>query len=64
LISIRRRPSRWLGLGNREVGDFAGTCSSVGGRVALVGGVNRVHLCNGVTTVLQGPKAGLELRKG
>ena len=46
-----------------EVGDFAGTYSSVGGGFALVGGVNGVHLRNekGVTIVLQGPKAGLEL---
>ena len=47
----------------REVGDFAGTYRSVGGGFALVGGVNGVHLRNekGVTIVLQGPKAGLEL---
>jgi hypothetical protein len=47
----------------REVGDFAGTYSSVGGGFALVGGVNGVHLRNekGVTIVLRGPKAGLEL---
>ncbi|MGY4504970.1 hypothetical protein ACVWYH_008927 [Bradyrhizobium sp. GM24.11] len=47
----------------REVGDFAGTYSSVGGGFALVGGVSGVHLRNekGVTIVLQGPKAGLEL---
>ncbi|MBR0789343.1 hypothetical protein JQ631_09695 [Bradyrhizobium manausense] len=47
----------------RDVGDFAGTYSSVGGGFALVGGVNGVHLRNekGVTIVLQGPKAGLEL---
>lgn len=47
----------------REVGDFAGIYSSVGGGFALVGGVSGVHLRNekGVTIVLQGPKAGLEL---
>jgi len=47
----------------REVSDFAGTYSSVGGGFALVVGVNGVHLRNekGVTIVLQGPKAGLEL---
>jgi len=47
----------------REVGDFAGTYSSVGGGFALVGGLNGVHLRNekGVNIVLQGPKAGLEL---
>jgi hypothetical protein len=49
--------------GIREVGDFAGTYSSVGGGFALVGGVNGVHLRNekGVTIVLQGPKAGMEV---
>ncbi|RXG91958.1 hypothetical protein [Bradyrhizobium zhanjiangense] len=49
--------------GIREVSDFAGTYSSVGGGFALVGGVSGVHLRNekGVTMVLQGPKAGLEL---
>ncbi|SFV13203.1 hypothetical protein SAMN05192541_119121 [Bradyrhizobium arachidis] len=49
--------------GIRDVSDFAGTYSSVGGGFALVGGVNGVHLRNekGVTIVLQGPKAGLEL---
>ena len=49
--------------GIRDVGDFAGSYSSVGGGFALVGGVNGVHLRNekGVTIVLQGPKAGLEL---
>ena len=47
--------------GIREVSDFAGTYSSVGGG-ALVGGVGGVHLRNqkGVTMVLQGPKAGME----
>lgn len=49
--------------GIREVSDFAGTYSSVGGGGALVGGLGGVHLRNekGVTIVLQGPKAGLEL---
>ena len=49
--------------GIREVSDFTGTYSSVGGGFALVGGVNGVHLRNqkGVTIVLQGPKAGLEV---
>jgi hypothetical protein len=48
--------------GIRDIGDFAGPYSSVGGGTALVGGVNGVHLRNdkGVTMVLQGPKAGLE----
>ena len=49
--------------GIREVADFAGTYSSVGGGFALVGGVNGVQLRNekGVTIQLQGPKAGIEL---
>jgi hypothetical protein len=49
--------------GIRDVGDFAGTYSSVGGGFALVGGVNGVHLRNekGVTIILRGPKAGLEV---
>jgi len=49
--------------GIHEISDFAGTYSSVGGGFALVGGVSGVHLRNekGVTMVLQGPKAGLEL---
>ena len=49
--------------GIREIGDFAGTYSSVGGGGALIGGLSGVHLRNdkGVTMVLQGPKAGLEL---
>ncbi|MCP3467635.1 MULTISPECIES: hypothetical protein [unclassified Bradyrhizobium] len=49
--------------GIREVKDFTGTYSSVGGGFALVGGVNGVHLRNekGVTIVLQGPKAGMEV---
>lgn len=48
--------------GIRDIGDFAGTYSSVGGGAALIGGVNGVHLRNekGVTMVLQGPKAGVE----
>ncbi len=49
--------------GIREIGDFVGNYSSVGGGVALIGGINGVQLRNdkGVTMVLQGPKAGLEL---
>jgi hypothetical protein len=49
--------------GIRDVSDFAGTYSSVGGGFALVGGVNGVHLRNekGVTIILQGPKVGLEV---
>jgi hypothetical protein len=48
--------------GIREIGDFAGKYSSVGGGAALIGGINGVQLRNdkGVTMVLQGPKAGLE----
>ncbi|WP_430642516.1 hypothetical protein [Bradyrhizobium frederickii] len=49
--------------GIRDVSDFAGTYSSVGGGFALVGGANGVQLRNekGVNMVLRGPKAGLEL---
>jgi hypothetical protein len=48
--------------GIREVSDFAGTYSSVGGGIALIGGINGAQLRNdkGVTMVLQGPKAGVE----
>jgi hypothetical protein len=48
--------------GIRDVSDFAGHYSSVGGGAALVGGINGVHLRNdkGVVMVLGGPKAGLE----
>jgi hypothetical protein len=48
--------------GIRQVSDFAGSYSSVGGGGALVGGAGGIHLGNekGVTIDLQGPKAGLE----
>jgi hypothetical protein len=48
--------------GIRQVSDFAGTYSSVGGGGAFVGGIGGVHLANerGVTIALQGPKAGME----
>ena len=48
--------------GIRQVSDFAGTYSSVGGGGALVGGFGGVQLGNakGVTIALQGPKAGME----
>lgn len=56
------RLSGWAS-GIRNVADFAGTYSSVGGGFAFVGGLNGSHLRNerGVTIVLQGPKAGLEV---
>jgi hypothetical protein len=46
----------------REIGDFAGSYSSVGGGAALVGGIHGAQLRNekGVMMVLRGPKAGLE----
>jgi hypothetical protein len=55
------RLERWAS-SIRQVNDFAGTYSSVGGGGALVGGVGGVHLTNenGVTIDLQGPKAGME----
>src|SRR6187399_3072908 len=48
--------------GIRQVSDFAGTYSSVGGGGAFVGGVGGVQLGNekGVKIALQGPKAGME----
>jgi hypothetical protein len=48
--------------GIREVSDFAGTYSAVGGGGALVGGAGGVHLTNekGVAIALKGPKAGME----
>ncbi|OPY95665.1 hypothetical protein A5906_06690 [Bradyrhizobium sacchari] len=59
--SVGRFEGRASGI--REVADFSGTYSSVGGGFALVGGINGIQLRNekGVTLVLQGPKAGLEL---
>jgi len=59
--SVGRFEGRASGI--REVSDFAGTYSSVGGGFALVGGINGVQLRNekGVTLTLQGLKAGLEL---
>jgi hypothetical protein len=49
--------------GIREIGDFAGSYSSLGGGAAFIGGVSGVHLRNdkGVTLVLRGPKAGVEV---
>ena len=48
--------------GIRQVSDFAGTYSSVGGGGAFVGGIGGVHLANekGVTIALQGLTAGME----
>src|SRR6185295_12244162 len=48
--------------GIRQVGDFAGTYSSVGGGGAFVGGFGGVQLGNekGVKIGLQGPRAGME----
>ena len=48
--------------GIRQVSDFAGTYSSVGGGGAFVGGVGGVHLANekGVRVALQGLRAGME----
>ncbi len=48
--------------GIRQVGDFAGTYSSVGGGGAFVGGVGGVQLGNekGVKIALEGPRAGME----
>ena len=48
--------------GIRQVSDFAGTYSSVGGGGAFVGGFGGVQLGNekGVKIALQGPRAGME----
>jgi len=48
--------------GIRQVGDFAGTYSSVGGGGAFAGGFGGVQLGNekGVKIALRGPKAGME----
>ena len=48
--------------GIRDVGDFAGTYSSVGAGGAFVGGFGSVHLRNdkGVTIELQGTNVGME----
>ena len=48
--------------GIRQVSDFAGTYSSVGGGGAFAGGFGGVQLGNekGVKIALQGPKAGME----
>lgn len=48
--------------GIRQVGDFAGTYSSVGGGGTFVGGFGGVQLGNekGVKISLQGPRAGME----
>lgn len=45
--------------GIREVSDFAGAYSSVGGGAALIDGA-QLRNDKGVTMVLQGPKAGVE----
>jgi hypothetical protein len=48
--------------GIREVSDFAGTYSSVGGGGAFVGGFGGIQLANenGVKIGLKGPRAGME----
>jgi hypothetical protein len=48
--------------GIKEVGDFAGSYSSVGAGGALVGGAGGVRVENekGVVITLRGPKAGME----
>ena len=48
--------------GLREISDFPRAYNSVGGGVALIGGINGAHLHDDrvFTMVLQVPKAGLE----
>jgi hypothetical protein len=58
--SIGRLDGRAKGL--REVSDFTGTYSAVGGGGALAGGIGGVRLGNekGVVLELRGPRAGME----
>ena len=58
--SLTRLEGRAIGL--REIGDFAGVYSSVGGGSALVVGAGAVHLRNekGVSLELIGLRAGME----
>ena len=58
--SVSRFEGRASGI--RQVSDFAGTYSSVGGGGALLGGVGGIQLGNekGVVIELRGPKAGVE----
>jgi hypothetical protein len=58
--SIGRLAGRANGL--RDVRDFSGTYSAVGGGGALAGGAGAVHLRNekGVVLELRGPRAGME----
>jgi hypothetical protein len=58
--SVSRLEGRASGI--RQVSDFAGTYSSVGGGGAFVGGVGGVRLANekGVVIALRGPRIGME----
>ena len=58
--SVSRLEGRASGI--RQVSDFAGTYSSVGGGGAFVGGIGGVRLGNekGVVISLRGPRAGME----
>ena len=58
--SVSRFEGRASGI--RQVSDFPGTYSSVGGGGALLGGVGGIQLGNekGVVIELRGPKAGVE----
>jgi hypothetical protein len=58
--SLSRLEGRASGI--RQVSDFAGTYSSVGGGGTFVGGYGGVQLGNekGVKITLQGPRAGME----
>jgi hypothetical protein len=49
--------------GLRQISDFSGTYSSVGGGGAFIGGMGGVQLTNGqgVRIALHGPRAGVEL---
>jgi hypothetical protein len=58
--SVSRFEGRASGI--RQVSDFAGNYSSVGGGGALLGGVGGIQLRNekGVVIELRGPRAGME----
>jgi len=58
--SINRLEGRASGI--KQVSDFAGTYSSVGGGGSFVGGFGGVQLGNekGVKIALRGPRAGME----
>jgi hypothetical protein len=61
VLPLAHRLEGWAS-GIRQVSDFAGTYSSVGGGGAFVGGFGGIQLGNekGVKIALQGPRIGME----